>query len=75
MAEAFSRAFFLAFANSPLLTKAGSKHGMRGPISQLCPAFSERQDDEVLLTIGALNRQVFRHILSHLGSTLPTREH
>ena len=67
MVEALSRAFFLTFANSPLLKKAVSKYGMRGPHSFARRFIGGETIKEVLVTIDELDRQGFKHTLNHLG--------
>ncbi len=72
MVEALSRAFFLTFANSPLLKKAVSKYGMREPHSFARRFIGGETIREVLAAVHELDRQGFAHTLNYLGEHVRT---
>ena len=74
MIEALSRAFFLAAAGSPLLKRAVSRYGMRGPDSFARRFIGGETVDEVLSTVHTLEKSGFTHTLNYLGEHVTSAE-
>ena len=74
MIEALSRAFFLAAAGSPLLKRAVSRYGMRGPDSFARRFIGGETVDEVLRTVHTLEKSGFTHTLNYLGEHVTSAE-
>ena len=74
MIEALSRAFFLAAAGSPLLKRAVSRYGMRGPHSFARRFIGGETVSEAIATAHALGRSGFTHTLNHLGEHVTSAE-
>ena len=72
--EALSRAFFLAAAGSPLLKRAVSRYGMRGPDSFARRFIGGETVDEVLSTVHTLEKSGFTHTLNYLGEHVTSAE-